>query len=89
MAGRGPRSQEGMYTSPSPPSSDPHDPFSNAQMPEPHRYYDQEDDHIDQYGRRDTYGSEGSNLDEDRYYEQGGAYDYGEHWPFIPCALGL
>ncbi|KAL1948262.1 hypothetical protein VTO73DRAFT_12337 [Trametes versicolor] len=78
MAGRGPRSQEGMYTSPSPPSSDPHDPFSNAQMPEPHRYYDQEDDHMDQYGRRDTYGSEGSNLDEDRYYEQGGAYDYAQ-----------
>ncbi|OJT09675.1 hypothetical protein TRAPUB_13847 [Trametes pubescens] len=58
-------------------------------MPEPHRYYDQEDDHIVQYGRRDTYGSEGSNLYQDRYYEQGGAYDYGEHWPFISSALGL
>ncbi|KAI0356840.1 1,3-beta-glucan synthase [Trametes cingulata] len=75
MAGRGPRSQEGMYIAPSPPSSDPHDPFNNVQMPEPHRYYDPDDDHIDQYGRRDTYGSDGSN--DERYYEQG-AYDYAQ-----------
>nr|QCR99115.1 1,3-beta-D-glucan synthase [Grifola frondosa] len=79
MAGRsGPRSQEGMYVSSSP-SSDPHDPFSNvhAQMPEPQRYYDNDSDQIDNYGRRDTYGSDGSNggNDDDRYYDHNGAYD--------------
>ncbi|KAJ8469972.1 hypothetical protein ONZ51_g8642 [Trametes cubensis] len=79
MAARsGSRSREGPYASPSPPSSDPHDPFSNVHMPEPHRYYDHDDEHIDQYGRRDTYGSDGSNVDDDRYYEHGGGYDYGQ-----------
>ncbi|KAL7284815.1 hypothetical protein ACG7TL_002125 [Trametes sanguinea] len=79
MASRsGSRSNEGMYPSPSPPSSDPHDPFNNVPMPDPHPYYDHDDDHIDQYGRRDTYGSDGSNVDDDRYYEHGGAYDYAQ-----------
>lgn len=80
MASRsGPRSQEGMYTSSSPPSSDPHDPFHHpVQMPDPARYYDNDSEHLDRYDRhRDTYGSDGSNADDDRYYEHGGVYDYG------------
>ncbi|KAI0767675.1 1,3-beta-glucan synthase [Fomes fomentarius] len=81
MAGRpGTRSQEGMY-SPSPSSEDPfhqqiHMPDPHA-MPEPQRYYDNDSEHLDRYDRnRDTYGSDGSNGDEDRYYEERGGYDY-------------
>ena len=73
MAGRpDPRAQEG-YTSPSP-SSDPHDPFSNSQE---RGYYDNESEHND-YGRRDTYTSDGSQhgiTDDDRYYDHHGPYD--------------
>ncbi|KAI0340296.1 1,3-beta-glucan synthase [Trametopsis cervina] len=77
MAGRsGSRSHEGVYSS-SPPSSDPHDPFSNGQDP---RYYDNDSEH--EYGRnRDTYGSDSSNNanDDDRYDhdDQGMSYEYG------------
>ncbi|TFK89235.1 glycosyltransferase family 48 protein, partial [Polyporus arcularius HHB13444] len=73
----GPHSQEGMYVSSSPPSSDPHDPFHHPmQMPDP-RYYDNDSEHLDRYDRhRETYASDGSNGDDDRYYEQGGGYDY-------------
>lgn len=76
MAARPSRSHEGgHYTSPSP-SSDPHDPFSGGQMPEPHPYYD---DGGDPYNHRDTYASDGSGgADDDRYFEQHGGYDYGE-----------
>ena len=85
MAARsGSRSHEGMYSS-SPPSSDPHDPFSNAQAADP-RYYDNESEHEYGRGNRDTYGSDSSNVnDDDRYYDQSGGYDvYGrEHNP--PC----
>lgn len=80
MASRpGPHSQEGMYVSSSPPSSDPHDPFHQpVQMPDP-RYYDHDSEGLDRYDRhRDTYASDGSNADDDRYYEHGGGYDYGE-----------
>ncbi|KAI0696362.1 1,3-beta-glucan synthase [Cytidiella melzeri] len=74
MAGRsGSRSQEGVYST-SPPSSDPHDPFSNSQDP---RYYDNDSEH--EYSRnRDTYGSDSSNnaADDDRYFDNG-AYEYG------------
>lgn len=66
-----------MYISSSPPSSD-HDPFSNSQAADA-RYYDNDSDN---YGRRDTYMSDGSNTglnDDDRYYDHHGAYDpYGE-----------
>ncbi|KAI0826038.1 1,3-beta-glucan synthase [Irpex lacteus] len=75
MAGRsGSRSHEGAYSN-SPPSSDPHDPFTNGQDP---RYYDNDSDH--EYGRnRDTYGSDSSNnaADDDRYYDNGTSYEYG------------
>ncbi|OCH86741.1 1,3-beta-glucan synthase [Obba rivulosa] len=79
MAGRpGNRSQEGVYISSSPGSSDPHDPFSNAQAADPGRYYD--NDSVEHYTeRRDTYASDGSNAglnDDDRYYDNGGGYDY-------------
>ncbi|EMD36733.1 glycosyltransferase family 48 protein [Gelatoporia subvermispora B] len=79
MAGRpGNRSQEGVYISSSPGSSDPHDPFSNAQAADSGRYYD--NDSVEHYpGRRDTYASDGSNTglnDDDRYYDNGGGYDY-------------
>lgn len=71
-----------MYNS-SPPSTDPHDPFSNAQT-DP-RYYDNDSEH--DYGRsRDTYGSDSSNniAEDDRYYEQGAPYEVygGEHIPY-------
>ena len=77
MAARsGSRSHEGMYSS-SPPSPDPHDPFSNSQAADG-RYFDGDSDH-DYRGNRDTYGSDSSNInDDDRYYEHGGGYDYGE-----------
>lgn len=79
MAGRpGPRSQEGVYHSPSP-SSDPHDPFSNSHVTD-QRYYDNDSENAD-YNRRDTYASDGSNngLNDDGYYDNSGAYDpYGE-----------
>ncbi|RPD75870.1 hypothetical protein L226DRAFT_390984 [Lentinus tigrinus ALCF2SS1-7] len=81
MAARpGPHSQEGMYVSSSPPSSDPHDPFHQSmQMPDP-RYYDNDSEHLDRYDRhRDTYASDGSMADDDRYYEHGGGYDYGQY----------
>ncbi|THG95112.1 hypothetical protein EW026_g6480 [Hermanssonia centrifuga] len=71
----GSRSHEGMYSS-SPPSSDPHDPFSNSHAPADPRFYDNDSDN--EYGRnpRDTYGSDSSNInDDERYYEQNGAYD--------------
>lgn len=74
MAGRsGSRSHEGVYNS-SPPSSDPHDPFSNAQA-DP-RYYDNDSEH-DYSRNRDTFGSDSSNNvnEDDRYYEQGAPYD--------------
>ena len=58
-------------------------------MPEPHRYYDHDDEHIDQYGRRDTYGSDGSNVDDDRYYEHGGGYDYGQYQPSFFSRVSL
>lgn len=103
MAARpGPRSQEGMYTSPSP-SSDPHDPFSNSHGADP-RYYDNESENAD-YNRRDTYASDGSNngLNDDGYYDHNGAYDpYGEeicdtlshtrsfaHWSYSTTRYGL
>ena len=86
MAARsGSRSHEGMYSS-SPPSSDPHDPFSNSQAAD-HRYYDNDSEHDYGRGNRDTYGSDSSNVnDDDRYYDQSGAHDiYGrEHSP--PCS---
>ena len=80
MAGRpGNRSQEGAYLSSSPGSSDPHDPFSNAQAADTGRYYD--NDSVEHYpGQRDTYASDGSNAglnDDDRYYDNSGGYDYG------------
>ena len=74
MAGRsGSRSHEGAYNS-SPPSSDPHDPFSNTQA-DP-RYYDNASEH-DYSRNRDTFGSDSSNNvnEDDRYYEQGAPYD--------------
>ncbi|EKM57278.1 glycosyltransferase family 48 protein [Phanerochaete carnosa HHB-10118-sp] len=75
MAARsGSRSREGIYASP-PPSSDPHDPFSNSQAADP-RYYDNDSEHDYGRGNRDTYGSDSSNVvDEDRYYDQSGPYD--------------
>ena len=75
MAGRsGSRSHEGVYSS-SPPSSDPHDPFSNSHVPADARYYNDADSEHD-YRNRDTYGSDSSNInDDDRYYEQSGGYD--------------
>lgn len=80
MAGRsGSRSHEGAYSN-SPPSSDPHDPFTNGQDP---RYYDNDSDH--EYGRnRDTYGSDSSNnaADDDRYYDNGTSYEYGRELHF-------
>lgn len=81
MAARsGSRSHEGMYSS-SPPSSDPHDPFSNSQAADP-RYYDNESEHDYGRGNRDTYGSDSSNVNEDdRYYDQSGGYDgYGREY---------
>ncbi|THH32853.1 hypothetical protein EUX98_g1321 [Antrodiella citrinella] len=82
MAGRpDPRSQEGIYPSSSPSSSDPHDPFSNSQGE--HVYYDNESDHND-YRARDTYASDSSNhgYNDDGYYDNGGGYDpYGAGQP--------
>ena len=82
MASRAaPHSQDSMYVSSSPPSSDPHDPFyqHHPQMPEPVRYYDNDSEHLGRYDRRrDTYASDGSMADDDRYYEHGGGYEYGE-----------
>ncbi|KAM5546011.1 hypothetical protein V8D89_000137 [Ganoderma adspersum] len=77
MASRPGHSQDG-YVPSSSPSSDPHDPFHQpVQMPEAHRYYDNDSDNLDRYDRqRDTYASDGSQADDDRYYEQGGTYDY-------------
>lgn len=77
MASRPGHSQDG-YVPSSSPSSDPHDPFHHpVQMPEAHRYYDNDSDHLDRYDRqRDTYASDGSQADDDRYFEQGGPYDY-------------
>ena len=74
MAGRsGPRSQESMYPSSSPSNEDPFHPHVHMpdphRMPEPQRYYDNESENLDRYDRnRDTYGSDGSNGDDDRYY---------------------
>ena len=82
MASRsGPPSHEGMYSS-SPPSSDPHDPFSNAHAQGDPRYYDNDSDHDYNRGNRDTYGSDSSNIqDDDRYYDQNGGYDpYGREY---------
>lgn len=71
MASSGHRSHEG-YT-PSPPSSDPHDPFGSQQN---HRgYYD--DGSEDPYTHRDTYASDNSvhnYQDGERSYDQHG-YD--------------
>ena len=81
MAGRsGSRSHEGAYSN-SPPSSDPHDPFTNGQDP---RYYDNDSDHEYNGRNRDTYGSDSSNnaADDDRYYDNGMSYDYGRELLF-------
>ena len=62
-----PRSREGVYVSPSPPSNV-HDPFN-------HRYDDNDPEHA--YGRRDTYGSDSSaayNEGERGYYDHGDVY---------------
>jgi 1,3-beta-glucan synthase len=76
-----PRSQshEGLYPAASPPHSDSlgHDPFNAPQHTLPHRYYDNDSDHLDQPLRRDTLGSDSSNgpVDGERYYDHHGPYD--------------
>lgn len=87
MAGRsGSRSHEGQYSS-SPPSSDPHDPFSNSHAPADPRFYNDNDSEHDYRNNRDTYGSDSSNInDDDRYYDQSGGYDlYGRKSLAHPC----
>ena len=73
-----------MYSS-SPPSSDPHDPFSNSHAP---AEYNDNDSEQDYRNNRDTYGSDSSNInDDDRYYEQSGGYDlYGRECRLIHVA---
>ncbi|KAI0752508.1 hypothetical protein C8Q80DRAFT_1267053 [Daedaleopsis nitida] len=83
MAARPPRSQEGAYASSSPSSEDPFHPHMHMPdphaMPAPERYYDNDSEHLDRYDRhRDTYGSDGSNGDDDRDYDQGAGYYYRE-----------
>ena len=59
-------------------------------MPEPARYYDNDSDHLDRYDRRrDTFASDGSMGDDDRYYDQSGGYDgYGrEYRPSRPLLV--
>ncbi|KAF5365320.1 hypothetical protein D9758_005437 [Tetrapyrgos nigripes] len=73
MPARPPGSQEG-YPSSSPTSAS-HgiDPFSPPTGAQQHRYYDSESD----YGRRDTYASESSNLglNDQGYYDHNNGYD--------------
>lgn len=67
MASSGHRSHDG-YT-PSPPSSDPHDPFGSQQNQ--HRFYD--DGSEDPYTQRETYASDSSMhnyQDGERFYDQ-------------------
>ena len=74
----------------SPPSSDPHDPFSNSQAADA-RYFDNDSDHDYPRGNRDTYGSDSSNVnDDDRYYEHSGPYDvYGREYHFHRTACAI
>ncbi|KDQ56816.1 glycosyltransferase family 48 protein [Jaapia argillacea MUCL 33604] len=69
----GPPQHEAMFPSSSPPTADSHEPFASTNQ----RYYDNDSDQGVYRDRRDTYASDSSDValnEDDRYYEQNGAY---------------
>ena len=73
------------------PSVEHADPFNLSTLPRRYIYSDNDSEHVDSYGPRDTYASDGSNNglnDSDRYYDHNGTYDpYGEHTRFGTLSL--
>jgi 1,3-beta-glucan synthase len=81
----GPQSQEGLFP-PSSSPSDSHDIIAHA--PDP-AYYEH-DEYDPAPRRRDTMGSDGSDINEsDRYYDHNGPYDpYGGHESALSVSSG-